>query len=168
MNEANVKKVIKELKEKIETLEEELGIQEEVVEIEGDAEQLLFDISCLDDTLKKEYGDWIYYINQIDDVNCGEIWKVRTNGEDNQLLLQDSGCYQNDSRFPYIAKQITEVDGKWIEYCATESTTNYDVHSCIRKVTIYGKMDQQISDTKDVAAKVFMSNYYSDWKENLE
>lgn len=126
MDKTKVKKLVEEMENIFMELKQELEAAEEVTDVAGDAEQLLFDVRCLEDNGKAvECGDWIYYINQIDDVECSDIWKVRTNGEDNQLLLKNSS-----------AEKITEVDGKWIRY-DTRTGSHY-------KVTIYGKMDQRV------------------------
>lgn len=124
MDKTKVRKLVEEMEQMIMELKQEMEAVEEVTDVTGDAEQLLFDVRCLEDNGKAvECGDWIYYINQIDDIECGDIWKVRTNGEDNQLLLE----YSN-------ATEISKVDGKWIYYESDEGS---------RQVTIYGKMDQE-------------------------
>ncbi len=136
MDKTKVKQLVEEmeqnflaLQEELEAVKKELEAKEET-EVAGDKEQLLFDVRCLEDNGRAvECDDWIYYINQIDDVECGDIWKVRTNGEDNQLLLS--------SLTP--AKAIRSVDGKWIHY-----NNHYNDRY---KVTIYGKMNQV--DTED-------------------
>lgn len=124
MDKTKVKKLVDEMEQRFLALKQELEEVEEVTDVAGDAEQILFNVRCLEDDGKAaECGAWIYYINQIDDEECGDIWKVRTNGEDNQLLLKGSD-----------ADEITSVDGKWIYY---ES----DMGS--RKVNIFGKLDQE-------------------------
>lgn len=146
MDEIKIKELLETAEAALRELREELGVAEQEVVIEGDAEQLLFDIDCLDEGLKVEYADWIYYINQIDDVSCGEIWKVKKNGEENQMMLDNEalddlmafgGEYTRIRPF-----RIDSTDGKWIYYAAKTH------HSCgsdgekNRKVTICGKMDQ--------------------------
>ena len=98
--------------------------------INSDPQDLLFNITCLEQGQKFETDDWIYYIEDfIDypDSEGGDICKIRHDGSERSSLSMRSS---------FSANRITSVDDKWIYYTDTEG--------CDRKVNLLGCMDQEI------------------------
>jgi len=115
--------------------------------MEKNMEELLFNLSCVDETERVYSGDWIYYINssELSEEGDGAIWKIKKDGTENQRVQR--------SNTRVVA--LIGVDTRWI-YFVAKTTGESRVSglrdimrmiSCIeevenRKMTIRGSLER--------------------------
>lgn len=76
--------------------------------MEPSIEELLFNLSCVDDSEKLVMGEWIYYINSCDmtEEGDGAIWKIKKDGTENQRVQR------SNTKVFYLI----DVDDHWIYF----------------------------------------------------
>lgn len=114
-------------------------------------EELLFNLSCVEETERVCFEDWIYYINSRDltEEGDGAIWKVRKDGTENQRVQK------SDTK----VFSLIGVDAHWIYFVG--KTADYGrirgvwdiLHTLSpvwgaenRKMTVRGGLERPMSD----------------------
>ena len=89
------------------------------------AEDLLFNISCLDDSKKCEVGDTIYYIADFisdPETDGGTIWKIKFDGSQNAPL--SVGGQQNEAyTFHSFRSRSSHLLRRCSRFCFSDSKT---------------------------------------------
>lgn len=113
-------------------------------------EELLFNLSCIDELERVYSGDWIYYINssELTEEGDGAIWKIKKDGTENQRVQK--------SNTKVVA--LIGVDTHWI-YFVGKKVRDTVIHgvrdilrmmSCIedvenKKMTVHGSLERTMS-----------------------
>lgn len=137
--------------------------------MDATTEELLFNLSCVDDTQKLYVDDWIYYINSNDLSEEGgdnAIWKIKKDGTENQRVQRS--CTK--------VMTLIGVDAQWIYFMGRKMDDPMKVflHDVFRgipsiddvehmKMTVRGGLER-VMNKKDLEK---MNNQISELEEEL-